>query len=274
MRSLNVLERRMRSAQLAGGIAHNFNNLLTVILGNAQLLREDPRANCQDSLDAIIQAAEKAADLTSQLLAYAGDAFVRPGDLDLSRCIAGSIPALSASVSRNVAFDWELATRLPMLQADFLQINQIVANLIANAGEAIGENQGTIRVRTALRNVAERELRDHATSEFLPAGRYVELEVADSGPGMDAATKARIFEPFFTTKSFGRGLGLSAVAGIVRRQRGAILVDSRSGKGATFRVLLPAAGEASVAVQRKKLPARERSATLFPTPKSKPLARA
>jgi PAS domain S-box-containing protein len=228
---------------LAGGIAHDFNNLLTGILGNASLLAADMPADAPASglVRGVVQAAERAADLTRQLLAYAGKGrfVVQPLDLSkLTREIAG---LLDISRGGSVALELNLAPDLPHVEADRGQLQQIVMNLAINGAEAIGEGcAGTVTVTTGVRDIDEADAASHFAPEIGP-GRYVSLEVRDTGCGMDAETLARIFDPFFTTKFMGRGLGLSAVLGIIGSHRGGMEVSSVAGQGSAFTVLLPAA---------------------------------
>ena len=231
---------------LAGGVAHDFNNLLTGILGNASLAYESlsPANPNRPLLANIIKAAERAADLTRQLLAYAGKgrfvtALINIGDLvkEISSLIQTSVP-------RNVQLRLELDAGLPSVEADVGQLQQVVMNLVINGAEAIGEQPGTVLVATHLQDVDEHYvLTVWGNNELIP-GKYVALEIHDTGCGMDQATISKIFDPFFTTKFTGRGLGLAAVMGIVRGHKGALKVYSTPGQGTTIKVLLPVAPEA------------------------------
>jgi nitrogen-specific signal transduction histidine kinase/CheY-like chemotaxis protein len=253
---LDVTERRqaedaLRQAQklesigvLAGGIAHDFNNLLTGIMGNASLalrtLPGDGAARAHPLLQDVIRASERAADLTQQLLAYAGKGrfFIQQVDLPaLVREISGLV---RTSIPKKVALQLHTGA-CPPVEADASQLQQVVMNLVINGAEAIGDAPGVVTVTTGARRCTAAELRRRFPGADLPAGEYVQLEVRDTGSGMDAATRARIFDPFFTTKFTGRGLGLAAVLGIVRGHRGAIAVESATGQGTTFTVVLPAA---------------------------------
>ena len=240
-----ALERRLLEAQklesigmLAGGIAHDFNNLLVGILGNTSLLLTElpPGSPLHQRAARIATAAERAAELTRQMLAYAGKGRFVVEPLDLNALIAEMPQLLSASISKNASLEQQLAPDLPAVEGDGTQLRQLIMNLIVNASEAIGDQPGTIRVSTSTRQVAAAG--DRAD---LPAGDYVVLEVADTGCGMDQATIERIFDPFFTTKFTGRGLGLAAVQGIVRSHRGTLDVASVYGQGTTFTVRLPCA---------------------------------
>jgi PAS domain S-box-containing protein len=225
---------------LAGGIAHDFNNILVGILGNASLGLErlDDRTFTERAFRDILCASERAADLTRQLLAYAGKGKVVVQPSDLSEIVAGVLPLIKASIPSKVEVVLNLESHLPAVNVDKTQIEQIVMNLLINAAEAIGENPGTVTVKTRSAELAE-DVRQNYLSESEVRGRYAVLEVSDTGIGMDEETLKHIFDPFFTTKFMGRGLGLSAVMGIVRGHGGAIRVRSAPGQGARFEILLP-----------------------------------
>jgi signal transduction histidine kinase/ActR/RegA family two-component response regulator len=238
------LEARVQHAQkleslgiLAGGIAHDFNNLLTGILGNVSLaldgLAED--APLLGNLRRVERAAERAAELTNQMLAYAGKASFVVGPLSLNAVVRDLVPLLGSSVSKKAQLDYELDPTLPDIEGDRSQIEQVVMNLITNASDALDSGEGRIRIRTGS---TESELGGARRGD---GGEWVFLEIADTGSGMDEPTRQRIFEPFFTTKFTGRGLGLAAVQGIVRGHGGRIRVESRVGDGTRFVVLLPVA---------------------------------
>ena len=226
---------------LAGGVAHDFNNLLTAILGNASLLRGHVADGHVDCLDAIVHAGEAAAALTRRLLAYAGKGQVITSMVDISGCAQEINGLLRVAISRNVEVRLVLGQDLPVVESDRSLVEQIVSNLVINAAEAVGlDAPGVVTIRTAARDVAASTVRNGSSGEWLREGRYVTLEVQDTGCGMDQATKDRIFDPFFTTKFLGRGLGLRAVAGAVKTLGGGVVVESAPGAGTTFRVLLPA----------------------------------
>ncbi len=251
-----ALEQKLLEAQkleslgvLAGGIAHDFNNLLVAILGNASLALLDiaPGSPVRAALEQIEIAAQRAADLTRQMLAYAGKGRFVIQQLGINAIVEEMTHLLQASISKNVALRYYLAPDLPTIEADATQIWQIVMNLVVNAAEAIGTQQGIIAITTGVQWADRAYLAEVYLATDLPEGRYVFVEVSDTGHGMDAATRAKIFEPFFTTKFTGRGLGLAAVLGIVRGHRGALKVYSEPGKGTTFKILLPASGAAAEA---------------------------
>jgi PAS domain S-box-containing protein len=252
-------EERLRHTQkleslgvLAGGIAHDFNNLLVGIMGNASLASDSLPADhaVRDQLDEIVLAGQKAANLTRQMLAYAGKGKFVVERLDLSTLILDTERLLRTSLLKNVNLRLNLEANLPRVEADAGQMQQVIMNLVINAAEAITEEQsGTVSVRTSRQRIDKASLCAQLTGQEITPGEYVALEVQDSGIGMDEATQARIFEPFFTTKFVGRGLGLSAVSGIVRGHKGGLKVTSAPGKGTTFQVLLPAVSESRTAVE-------------------------
>jgi signal transduction histidine kinase/ActR/RegA family two-component response regulator len=247
------LEEQIRQSQrleslglLAGGVAHDFNNLLTGILGNASLALDvlDPPEPARSMLESVIQATERAADLTRQLLAYAGKGrfFVR--HVDVSTLVRDIADLMRTSIPKKVRFTLDLGAGLPPVEADATQIQQLVMNLVLNAGEAIGDQGGSIQLVTRL----EERITNGGSS--LPAGRYIRIEVRDTGCGMDEATRSQIFDPFFSTKFTGRGLGLAAALGIARGHKGQIDVETSPGNGSIFRVWLPAV-EAESSVDRE-----------------------
>ncbi|MBZ5585385.1 MAG: PAS domain S-box protein [Acidobacteriia bacterium] len=243
-------EERLREAQrsesvglLAGGIAHDFNNLLTAVLGNAFLALDTipPQSPNSRLLRGVIQAAERAAHLTRELLAYAGAAKFSASPVDLSEQVRKAVELLRPSLPESVELRLELKDALPRLQTDPAQIRQIVTNLLINSAEAIGAEQpGLVTVKTDVAEFEANRLPPAPHEGELAPGRYLLLSVHDTGAGIDGRIIRRIFEPFFTTKFMGRGLGLAAVSGIVRAERGVITVSSEPGRGSTFTLLLPA----------------------------------
>ncbi len=224
---------------LAGGIAHDFNNLLTVVsaslsIAERQLDRPD---TLKDTLGTATLAVTRATSLTRQLLAYAGRSKVAQKPVDLNHVVSAMGELLSVSVSRKVKFQRVLAPSLPPVKGDDGQLQQVVMNLITNAAEAIGDREGTVTLTT------DEVVLDAPPPDVVgpaPSGRVVRLRVSDTGVGMTAEVKARIFDPFFSTKGSGRGLGLAALAGILRSHDGAIGLQSEPGRGTTFSVYLPA----------------------------------
>ncbi len=227
---------------LAGGIAHDFNNYLVGILGHAGLAlnRLSPDAPSRRFIESVEAAAKRAAGLANQMLAYSGkgDFVVRCFDLNALAEDLGSL--LDASISKKAEMRFDLAADLPPIEADATQIRQVAMNLITNASDALGETDGVITIRTGVRQVDRAYLSTTYLDDRLPEGRYVFLEVSDTGCGMDEETMSRMFDPFFTTKTSGRGLGMAALLGIVRGHNGAIRVSSEPGSGTSIRVLIPA----------------------------------
>jgi two-component system, cell cycle sensor histidine kinase and response regulator CckA len=249
-----ALEQKMQEAQrleslglLAGGIAHDFNNLLTVILGNAELAQADLPAGSpiHQALTPLVLAAQRATDLTRQMLAYAGRGPFQTTRLDLNTLIARLAPLLHAALPRTVAVVTQLTEMPARVEGDETQLQQVVMNLVINGSEAIGTDDGTVTISTVERTMTAESLADYRFGSEHPPGRYIQLTVADTGCGMEASTRERIFDPFFTTKFTGRGLGLAAVLGIVRTHRGALRVDSLPGRGTTFTLLLPVAPDSA-----------------------------
>jgi two-component system, cell cycle sensor histidine kinase and response regulator CckA len=228
---------------LAGGIAHNFNNLLTAVLGNAELARFDiPEEHpAHESLAQIAPVVQRAADLANQLLAYAGNAPILPKSLDLNELVRQLIVSLPDSKLSHIAIRTGLTPELLPIEADETQMHWVVRQLLTNAAEAIGEAEGSITITTELRQLGTAELATAIVGADLPPGQYAAVRIADSGYGMDEVTLARIFDPFFTTKFTGRGLGLPAVLGIVRQHSGALTVESTPGQGTTFTIFLASA---------------------------------
>ncbi|MGH2607937.1 MAG: hybrid sensor histidine kinase/response regulator, partial [Tepidiformaceae bacterium] len=230
---------------LAGGIAHDFNNLLVGILGNAglALMEMAPEAPGRDTIREIELAGQRAADLVRQMLAYSGKGRFLIEPIDLNAIIDEMSHLTRASISKTVVIEHRFAGELPAVQVDATQIRQLIMNLVVNASDAIGDRDGTVSIHTGLIHADPAYLADTLLAGELVEGDYVFVEVADTGEGMDEATRARIFDPFFTTKFAGRGLGLAAVLGIVRGHGGAIRVSSEPGCGTSIRVLIPAARE-------------------------------
>ncbi len=223
---------------MAGGIAHDFNNLLVGILGNASLLVEMAPEKERPFASEIVLAAERAADLTNQMLAYSGRGQFATEILDVNQLIRDNLTLLRATISRSVSLELDLSADDCFIEADRGQIQQIVMNLLINASEAIGNSPGIIGIRTKLIDRTAAQTSERLHSQVAP-GCYVRVDVADNGSGMSPETQKRIFDPFFSTKFTGRGLGLAAVLGIVKGHEGDIDVVSRPGAGATFTVLLP-----------------------------------
>jgi signal transduction histidine kinase/CheY-like chemotaxis protein len=246
-RERHQLERQMLQAQkmeslgiLAGGIAHDFNNLLVGILGNADLALAsvDRDAPLHEPLTDIADASRRAAELTNQMLAYSGRSRFILETIDLPGLTRETQHLIEAVISKSARVELDLKPVSP-IEGDPAQLRQVIMNLITNASDALKGSPGRIRVSTRDVDVGPDELADYELGDSVDAGPFVCLEVSDTGAGMDDEIASRIFDPFFTTKFTGRGLGLSAVLGIVRAHRGAIRVDSRPSRGTTIRMLLP-----------------------------------
>ena len=241
---------------LAGGIAHDFNNLLVGMMGHAGLALMDLPTDSpiRQRIEQIETCAQRAAELTNQMLAYSGKGRFVVQPIDVSSVVREMTNLLQTAISKSAKLELRLAANLPAVSADGAQLRQVVMNLITNASDAIGEGSGTIALTTGVMEVCHADLDGaHAGSSAEP-GEHVFIEVRDDGCGMDAATRDRIFEPFFTTKFTGRGLGLAAVLGIVRGHRGAVRIDSIPGRGTTFRILLPSCASPAAVQETENLP--------------------
>lgn len=244
-----ALEAQLQHAQkmesvgrLAGGVAHDFNNMLSVILGHAELALDkvDAKHPIVADVHEIRHAATRSANLTRQLLAFARRQNIAPRVLDLNETIEGMLRLLDRLIGEDVTLSWQPGARVGAVKVDPSQIDQVLTNLCVNARDAIG-GVGRVVIETATVVFDEAYCAEHAG--FLP-GAYALLAVSDNGCGMDAETRAHIFEPFFSTKGIGEGtgLGLAMVYGIVRQNNGFINVYSEPGEGTTFRIYLPLAG--------------------------------
>jgi PAS domain S-box-containing protein len=233
---------------LSGGIAHDFNNLLTVILGNTNLgtMHLTPESPALPYLQQIEQATLRAADLTRQLLAYAGKGRMQSIEVDLNRLVLEMTQLLTVSISKKAMVRYDLTPGSLLISADPSQMQQLVMNLVTNASEAIGDEvSGLITVRTGVQMVDEATNSGLLAAMPLTPGSYVTLEVSDTGCGMTAEVQERIFDPFYTTKFTGRGLGLSAMLGILRSHGGSLKVYSEVGHGSVFKLFLPALAPSS-----------------------------
>jgi signal transduction histidine kinase len=240
------LEEQVRQAQkmeaigrLAGGIAHDFNNLLTVIIGFSEVLlvdrglSDDARGDTRE----VLRAAQSAAGLTKQLLAFSRRQTLAPKMIDVNAIVTDMLAMLARLVGEDVAIVTELAAVLPQVYADPTQMEQVVVNLAVNARDAMPHG-GTLRIATRAVELDDEFVGTHRGARI---GPHVLLEVGDSGTGMTAEVKSRLFEPFFTTKGLGQGtgLGLATIYGIVKQSRGYVRVDSTPGAGSTFEIYLP-----------------------------------
>ncbi len=241
------LQKQLQHAQkmesvgrLAGGVAHDFNNMLGVILGHTEmaLSQVDADSPLQADLQEIRKAAERSADLTRQLLAFARKQTISPQVLDLNATVEGMLKMLRRLIGEDIELAWLPGAQTGQIRLDPSQVDQVLANLCVNARDAIGERPGRIVIETGAANFDAAYCAEHVG--FIP-GEYILLAVSDNGCGMDKDTQAHLFEPFFTTKESGKGtgLGLATVYGIVKQNCGFINVYSELGKGTTFKIFLP-----------------------------------
>ena len=212
------------------------------IMGNTELLARSIASSpgCEKYITAIKNTVNKAAGICNQMLAYAGQGKFMVEATNLSRAVEDMVDMLEVSISRRIVLEMELDKDLPLIEADAAQIGQVIMNFVINASEAIGEQKGKIVIKTFSRFCDEEYLSTGYNDKPVSLGRYVFLEVSDTGCGMDEETIQRIFEPFFTTKFTGRGLGMAAVLGIVKGHNGTIKIDSSPGKGTSIKALFPA----------------------------------
>jgi PAS domain S-box-containing protein len=256
--ALDVTEQRRREASwpeaqrleslgvLAGSIAHDLANLLGGVVGHAELAlsRIAPGDPARGHLERAIEGTHRCGDLLHQILAHAGRAEERREPVDLGSLVRGMGDLLRVAIGAGCELRYEMEDGLPPVEADAAQIRQIVMNLITNGAEAIGAGSGSVTVTAARCRLGAEELAAYQFGDGLAAGDYVTLRVDDTGGGMTEEVRARIFEPFFSTKRPGRGLGLAAVLGIVRKHGGALRVESAPGHGTSFEILLPHARRA------------------------------
>jgi two-component system cell cycle sensor histidine kinase/response regulator CckA len=241
---------------LANGIAHDFNNLLGGVLAQAELALSEVAAglNPEEELRAIRDVAIRGSEIVRELMIYAGKESAVEVLVDVSRIVREMLELLKVSVSKHAVLETNLGPGLPAIRANAAQLRQIVMNLVTNASDAIGDQDGVIRVTTRSVKVGPKS---SEVAGRLPAGDYLELEVSDTGRGIPLETQAKVFDPFFTTKSAGHGLGLAIVDGIVRSLGGAVHLASEPDKGTTFRVWLPCAESTGGADPDVASPTRE-----------------
>jgi len=243
---------------LAGGLAHQFNNLLMALLGNVELIIMDmhPDAPIRESVAEIEKVSRRMAKLVKELLAYAGRGKLIVEAIDLTHLFREMLQLLQVSISKKADLRYTLDEGLPSIEADASQLRQVVLNLVANASEALGQQEGVISVRTGIKEFTRMDLDNTYGYCNLTPGCYVFMEVSDTGGGMDEVLLPKIFDPFFSTKFTGRGLGLAAAMGIVNGLHGAIKVHSKSGSGSTFTVLFPPLDQDAKARDREFIEAR------------------
>jgi signal transduction histidine kinase len=226
---------------LAGGIAHDFNNLLVGIMGGASFAIDtlEKEHAAYPMMELILRSSERAANLTQQLLAYAGKVQIILEPADISRVARDACDLVRGSMPPNIKLAVHTANDIPVVKTSAAQMQQVIVNLVMNAVEAIGAKSGSVTVTTEIEMVTPAVIQVNVLGYELPPGPCIVIEVSDTGQGMDAETLSQIFDPFFTTKFTGRGLGLAAVQGIVRSLGGGIQVISATGQGSTFRVSMP-----------------------------------
>ena len=229
--------------QLAAGVAHDFNNILTIIQGHAELLQTEPNASARtlDALKQISHAATRAANLTRQLLTFSRRQVMQPKILDLNEMVGNVTKMLNRLLGEQIALQCNYGANLPAVLADLGMMEQLIMNLSVNARDAMPQG-GQLIISTFATEIDEAYVHNYPEAR---TGHFVCLGVSDNGAGMDESTQSRIFEPFFTTKEVGKGtgLGLATVYGIVKLHHGWIEVESRVGVGSTFTVFLPASRE-------------------------------
>ncbi|MFN3481004.1 MAG: PAS domain S-box protein, partial [Thermodesulfovibrionales bacterium] len=245
MEKLYLEEKEQSIITLTGGIAHDFNNMLTAVSGSAELLRLKAKKEDLSYIDNIIKSSERMAGLVRQMLAYSGQGIYQPSNINLNESIRNAIEMTHKGKYLKIQVNLNLEDKLWLVFADRQQMDQLMINIILNAFEAMEETGGTLSIRTS--NIKITEKREcYPLKQYLSEGKYVEIRVSDSGPGIPEAFHKKIFDPFFTTKFMGRGLGLPAVAGIVKSHNGCLSLESEEGKGTTFTIYLPRAVEPEI----------------------------
>lgn len=231
---------------LAGGIAHDFNNILSAVRGFTELAHGEVDADSEVAalLDEALRGVDRAAGLTRQMLAYSGRGTIVIDEVDVNELIRETTELVRGAISRLATISFDLADGLPRVTGDPSQLQQLVMNLVLNASEALGDRNGHVTVRTCLEQwdgvggpLGVRPLR--ADPSLLAPGEYIAIDVVDDGEGIPPEIEQRMLDPFFTTKQHGRGLGMAAVAGILRGHGGGLLISTVPGEGTTLRAMLP-----------------------------------
>ncbi|MGA6926493.1 MAG: response regulator, partial [Desulfosarcina sp.] len=247
-RERTEIERRLQRANkmeslgtMAGSIAHNFNNLLMVVLGNLELAKETlPEESATTrNIQRAVNASQRAADLSGMMLTYVGQLKKESVPVDLSHMVKTALKNMDESTMASVTMDLDLADPMPLVIADAAQMRQMISGFVTNAIEALGREKGRVRISTGSMRCDAAYLSTTYLKEEMPPGIYAYVEVADTGCGMDAETMGKVFDPFFSTKFTGRGLGMAAVMGIIRSHKGVIKVNSRKNHGSVFTALFP-----------------------------------
>jgi PAS domain S-box-containing protein len=226
---------------IAGGIAHNFNNLLTGIIGYLELgkMNLPKQSPVGDDIEQAMQGCYRAANLTRQMLAYTGKGIFALKQIDLNSVVCDSADLIRTTTGENTTIHTSTTPNLPFVLGDESQVRHVVMDLLINAFESLGGNAGVITLGTGTQVCDNAYLYRSKLAEKPEAGLFVYVDVSDTGCGMDEETQELLFDPFFTTKFMGRGMGMAAVIGIIRAHKGAILLDSKLGEGTTFRLLFP-----------------------------------
>ena len=274
------LELEMQKAQkleslglMAGGVAHDFNNLLLSILGNSSLLLHElsPGTKAYERAGQIKQTAERAAELTNQLLTFSGRRQFSAQTVRSNEIITEMMTMLHPVLSPKARVSLNLGEDLPPLRADATQLRQVLMNLIKNASDALEGKEGEITVTSSEIFLSRAEISNFELAENLKEGRYVAIDISDTGCGMSKETVSKIFEPFFSTKFTGRGLGLAAVHGILRGHGGGIRIKSELGKGTTFQVLFPTLDSSHTSLPLEQTGIQQTSAVQQGLPLSGPI---
>ncbi|MCC7479389.1 PAS domain S-box protein [bacterium] len=249
---------------LAGGIAHDFNNLLVGIIGNISLAIDSlpPASPVHKYLSEVDKASQRASELVEQMLAYSGKGRLALRKVDLNNVIEETIRLMGTSLPRHVQLELDLGRPLSTIDADEGLMRQMITSFLLNSVEAIRDVEGSIRIHTGQLNLDAAALRAIAPSAEMQPGSFVFVSVTDNGIGMEPEVRDKVFDPFFSTKFAGRGLGLAAVQGIVKRHRGAIQLESEPGRGSSFRVILPVSAGKSIDGEASETPTQVRSAAV------------
>lgn len=253
-----TFERRMQEAQrleslglLAGGIAHDFNNILLAVAGNAAIAKLDvaPKSAAMESISEIETATFRAADLTRQLLAYAGSGQLMVRNVEVAELVRDTVKLVRRVSANFVVVEVDAGSDPVYIEGDDVQLRQVVMNLVTNAYDALADSAGRMQVCSGARHFGPEELALVRSGTIVTPGHYAFISVEDDGPGIPPERLSRIFEPFYSTKGAGRGLGLAAVIGIVNAHRGAIMVETEEDQGTTFTVLFPVAASGKTGVE-------------------------
>ena len=230
---------------MAGGIAHDFNNLLMGIMGNIELVMSDSNIDpmMRRRLESALKASERSAELSTKMLIYSGSGAYIPADIDLKKLLSEMTGELEFLLPKSATLNIDIDEKLPLIRGEVGHIKRLITNLATNASEALGDLPGHVVISVSSMDCDEPFLSQSRFRENPVPGKYVCVEVSDTGCGMEEDVIQKLFDPFFTTKFWGRGLGMSEVLGVVKGHGGAIHVDSSVGQGTTVRVLLPAVAE-------------------------------